>query len=170
MAGLPLRFPFGGMACPEPSCSTAVYTTYSKLVQHWKVTHQPVISLYTCSVCRRTFSRKPDANRHLRDCHSACVVQGYFPNRRYIPPSGPMPERMPGILTIPSQVLYPQGQDVSTQTEKDEAREAARRERQRIAAASSANHLATRELDNIFPDERPFTLESTEDVTLDYED
>ena len=54
-------------------------------------------------------------------------------------------------------------EDVSTKTENQEAREAAWRERQRVAAAYSANHVTTREMDYIFPEERPFTLENTED-------
>ena len=167
---MPARFPFSGMACPEPGCNTAVYTTYPKLVQHWKLVHTPTVLLHTCRVCMKTFTRKPDTNRHLKACHNAFVYQSWFPNRRYRPPTMPMPVRIPAVMALPSRVLYPESSDQTTQTERQEARAAAQQERQRLAAGSAGSGLATRELDNIFPDQRPFTLTSPYEVQLDYTD
>ena len=70
----------------------------------------------------------------------------------------PMHIPIPAVLALPSQVFYPVSSDQTTQTERQEARAATQQERQRLAAGSAGSGLATRELDNIFPDQRSFTL------------
>ena len=167
---VPARFPFSGMVCPEPGCNTAVYTTYPKLVQHWKLVHTPTVLLHTCRVYKKTFTRKPDPNRHLKVCHNAFVYQSWFPNRRYRPPTMPMPVRILSVIALPSRVLYPESSNQTTQTERQEARAAAQQERQRLATGSTGSGLATRELDNIFQDQRPFTLTGPDEVQLNYTD
>ena len=94
---VPARFPFSGMACPEPGCDTAVYTTYPKLVQHWKLLHIPTVLFHTCRVCMTTFTRKPDANRHLKACHNAFVYQFWLHANAH-PHSGCSSPSIPGSL------------------------------------------------------------------------
>ena len=78
--------------------------------------------------------------------------------------------RIPAVLALPYQVLYPESSDQTTQTERQEARAAAQQERHRLAAGSAGSGLTTRELDNIFPDHCTFTLTSADEVQLDFTD
>ena len=147
------KFPFSEMACPEPGCNTAVYTTFLKLVQHWKLVHTPTVLLHICRVCLKTFTRRSDAIRHLRACHGAFIFSSWYANRRYRPPTMPMPIRVPAILAIPFGVLHPENSDQTMQPERQDVRAAAQQERQRLAAGSSRSGLTTREQDNVFPEE-----------------
>ena len=62
-------FPIVGMVCPEPFCNTPIFIRYRSLVQQWKTVHTATIDIYKCQICRKSFTRRPDANRHLRNCH-----------------------------------------------------------------------------------------------------
>ena len=77
----------------------------------------------------------------------------------------PMPVRIPNVLA--AQVLYPENSDQTKQTKRQDALVATQRKRQRIAAGTAGSSLATGELDNVFPYQRPFTLTSPDEVHLD---
>ena len=151
-------FPIVGMACYEPSCNTPLFIRYRSLVQHWKTVHTATIDIYKCQVCRKSFTRRPDANRHLRNCHRAGTETCNGP----ITPTGEMPIRPPAIISLPSG-LQPDYQHAWEQdSTRQEAREAARLERVRTREEALRGPLVAmmdRELNNVFPAERAnFTL------------
>ena len=74
-----MSIPFNGMAYPELERNTAVYSTYPKLVQHWKLVHMRTICSYTYRVCLKMFTRQFDANRHLRKCHKGLCITSMLP-------------------------------------------------------------------------------------------
>lgn len=164
-----LLFPPGGMPCPEAACDTTTYTRYQGLVQHWKTVHNPVIEVYKCQVCKKSFRRRPDANRHLRNCHGTGVETCHHPNRDFIPPHGMIPRKPPAVINTQLSDSQPRS------TTRNEAREAARIQRQHVrdeALRGPLVAMVNKEWENTLPCDRGdlsnFTLCSPEE-DLDYE-
>ena len=155
-------FPIVRMAYPEPSCNTPIFIRYRSLVQHWKTVHTETIEIYKCQVCRKSFTRRPDANRHLRNCHRADIETCNYPNRRYIKPTGEMPIGPPVIISVPSGLQPVPQPAVKQDSSRREAREAARLEMIRTREEALRGPLVAmvdRELNHVFPAETAnFTL------------
>lgn len=126
--------------CAVVSCSFSS-GKFMKLVEHWRLIHEPQVTLYSCLSCSKSFKTRAKGNQHLRQAGSSHWSEPIkVTNRNYVDPKG--------------ATLSDAKQDTSRREgEKEAAKRLAAEERRRRAYVPEAEVLYGRSATNVTRDE-----------------